>query len=189
MRSRERRALFLRRAQRTIPLLSSSSRTTIATPSPDSDHWHLQRDAQSASRLRLSTPRRRYPVVEMMKSYPDSLPNRQRARETETERWQDDHQRRHRRPNPRRHQRNPKESTMPSRSLTPHLRTGWKNMMPSRRCTSGHHGFAKWKEIDPRVRDAYPQLESPTLQLTCYYLSMLRIAFHRLSFSLLTRAE
>ena len=42
---------------------------------------------------------------------------------------------------------------------------------------------AKWKEMDPQVRDAYHWLESPTFQLTHYYLSMLRIARHRLFFA------
>ena len=36
------------------------------------------------------------------------------------------------------------------------------------------------KQMDPQVRDAYHWFESPTSQLTHYYLSMLRIARRRL---------
>ena len=108
----------------------------------------------NASRSTSSTPRGRYPVVEMIESCPDQLrsANRQRKGQgpgqgakvtngTNT-----------------RCQRNPKQSTELSRSLTPHLRTGGKRTTPSRfpaPVETMGCDTAKWKEMDPRVRDAY----------------------------------
>ena len=51
---------------------------------------------------------------------------------------------------------------------------------------------AKWKEMDPLVREEYHWFGSPTFQLTYYYLSMFRIARRRhlfFIFSLSLRAD
>jgi len=50
-------------------------------------------------------------MVEMMKSYPDSLPKRQRGRKRVSVRRQGDHQRKHHRPNPQYHQSDQAGST------------------------------------------------------------------------------
>jgi len=50
-------------------------------------------------------------MVEMMKSYPDSLPKHQQGRKRVSVRWQGNHQRKHHRPNPQYHQSDQAGST------------------------------------------------------------------------------
>jgi hypothetical protein len=93
------------------------------------------------------------PVVEAIKSGADLLPKCQRARERETTRRQDDHQRKHRRPNPRRRQRDPKQSNGLSRSLIQHLRPGGKRTTPSRRRACGSLcQWIRWVATQPSGR-------------------------------------
>jgi hypothetical protein len=149
------------RSSETMPALSRPfhaiaqaqvPRQPIVTPSPDSDDFHSS-PVRHSERVKVEC----YPMLGVIiKSPPDRLPNKTTT--SANLRLQ----------NPRRRQRNPKQSSRLSKNLSPHLRAGEKTTTPSKRCTCSSPApvdtmgcdAANRNEMDPRVREAYHGISS-----------------------------